>query len=454
MRNLFAGLICVSLLLAGCGGGGSDAVTGSTTGSSGSGGSTSGGGTTSGTAYNVVNAVVDQGPTGLINSGSVAANIMYVNVTLCVPGSTTNCQTIDHVQVDTGSQGLRILSSVLNSSLLSALQPITVNGGALAECLQFVDGYSWGTVVRADMHIGGSDSATTGEAAPDLPVQIIGTSTYSVPADCNTAGGNTPENTVAEFGANGIIGVGLFDYDCGTICAPNTGVTGIANGNYYYSCGTSGCTGTLVAETSQVINPVFGLAANSSGVTDNNGVIIELPAVGDSGAATVTGTLVFGIGTQTNNALPSTATVMTTDPYYGFVSVNFNSTNFPDSYLDSGSNALYFNDSSIPTCGQSTIARGFFCPASEESFSASVTGVNGQTAAAPFSIAPATTLFSNSTYAAFDNLGAPASTSSASPSQTSAQTFAFGLPFFYGRNVYTAMENTDAGGTSGPYFAY
>jgi Protein of unknown function (DUF3443) len=451
LRNLFAGLICVSLLLTGCGGGG-DAVIGSSTGSSGSGGSTSGGGT-SGTAYNVVNAVVDQGPTGLTNSNQVAVNIMYVNVTLCVPGSTTNCQTIDHVQVDTGSQGLRILSSVLNSSLLNALQPVTSNGAPVAECIEFVDGYSWGPVVSADMHIGGSDSATSGEAAPNLPVQIIGTSTYPVPADCASAGG-TAENTVAQFGANGIIGVGLFDYDCGTLCAPTTGTTGISNGNFYYTCTTAGCTSALVAETSQVINPVFGLAANSSGVTDNNGVIIELPAVGDSGAATVTGSLVFGIGTQTNNALASTATVLTTDPYYGFVSVNFNSANFPDSYLDSGSNAIYFNDSSIPTCGSSTIAPGFYCPASEESFSASITGVNGQTAAAPFSIAPATTLFANSTYAAFDNLGAPASTASTTTSQTSAQTFGVGLPFFYGRNVYAAMENTDAGGTSGPYFAY
>jgi len=32
--------------------------------------------------------------------------------------------------------------------------------------------------------------------------------------------------------------------------------------------------------------------------------------------------------------------------------------------------------------------------------------------------------------------------------------FDLGLPFFYGRNVYTAIENLSAGGVAGPYFAY
>jgi hypothetical protein len=139
-----------SLLLAGCGGGGGNTIATTSSGSSGSGStSTSGSGSSSTTAYNVVNATVDQGPTGLAAANEAAVNIMYVNVTICVPGSTTNCQTIDHVQVDTGSQGLRILASVVNSSLLSALSPVTVNGGALAECTQFVDGYSWGPIVTA-----------------------------------------------------------------------------------------------------------------------------------------------------------------------------------------------------------------------------------------------------------------------------------------------------------------
>jgi hypothetical protein len=441
-----------SLFLAGCGGGGgsgSTITTGSGSGSSGSSGSGSSGSGSSGTtAYNVVNASVDQFSSGLSASNEAAVNIMYVNVTICAPGSTTNCQTIDHVQVDTGSQGLRILASAItNSALLSALSPVTVNGGALAECTQFVDGFSWGPIVTADMHIGGADTATTGETALNLPVQVIGEGTYAVPASCSNGSVNTTnEDTVAAFGANGIIGVGLFDEDCGTLCAPNTGVTGVSNGNNYFSCTSSGCTSTLVPVTSQMINPVYGLAANN-GVTDNNGVVIDLPAIPAAGQATVGGTLIFGIGTQSNNALPTTAAILTTDSYYGYVSVNFIGTNFPSSYLDSGSNAYYLNDSSLVMCGQSSGANGFFC-STANNLQATITGNNGAQSTPTFSIANAQTLFTNSsTYAAFDDLGGPAGTDGT-------QVFAFGLPFFYGHPVYSAMENMNAGGTNGPYFAF
>jgi Protein of unknown function (DUF3443) len=467
LRNLFALLICVSLLLAGCGGGGGGTVTtssggsgsgGSGSGGSGSGGSGSGGSGGSTTAYNVVNAIVDQGPAALAaaNPPEAAVNIMFVNVTICAPGSTTNCQTIDHVQVDTGSQGLRILSSAItDSTLLSALKPVTLSGGGqLAECTQFVDGFSWGAIVTVDMHIGGSDTATTGESAPGIPMQIIGTTTYPVATDCSTNAVNTnPENTVAQFGANGIIGVGLFDEDCGSPCAPGTGTAGVENGDDYFSCTSSSCAEVLVPAASQVINPVTALTA-VSGVTDNNGVVIELPPVGATGAATVTGTLIFGIGTQSNNALPSSATVLTTDSYYGYVTTS-NITGLgqqtdSESYLDSGSNALYFNDNNIPQCSMSSIASGFFCPSpSPTDLTATITGQNGQQTVVDFSVANATTLFTNeNSFAAFSNLAAPTGTS-----QQDGVTFGWGLPIFFGNNVYTAMENEDAGGTSGPYFA-
>jgi hypothetical protein len=447
LRNLFVSLAFASLLLAGCGGGGGSGSTVTTSSGSGSSGSGSSGSGSSSTAYNVVNASVDQFTSGLSASNEVAVNIMYVNVTICAPGSTTNCQTIDHVQVDTGSQGLRILASAItNSALLSALSPVTVNGGALAECTQFVDGYSWGPIVTADMHIGGSDTATTGETATNLPVQLIGQNSYSVPAACSSGSVNTTsEDTVADFGANGIIGVGLFEEDCGSVCV---GSANTDNG-YYFSCtSSSSCAETAVPLANQMINPVFGLAATSSGVTDNNGVVIQLQSVGATGAATVTGSLIFGIGTQSNNALPSTATILTTDSYSGYVSVNFIGTNFPQSYLDSGSNAFYFNDSSITACGSSSVAPGFFCPNSTVSLSATITGVNGAQSSPTFSVANAINLFTNyPSNAAFNNLAGAAGTDGS-------ESFAFGLPFFYGKTVYTAMENTNAGGTDGPYFAF
>ncbi|MGC1458482.1 MAG: DUF3443 family protein [Steroidobacteraceae bacterium] len=445
MRSPFASLICLALVLAGCGGGGGTVATGS----GGGGGGGGGGGVP--TAYNVVNAIVDQGPAALINSGTAAVNIMYVKVTICVPGSTSNCQTIDHVQVDTGSQGLRILRSALNSTLANALPPVAINNGSLAECLEFVDGYSWGPVVTADMYIGGSDTVTTGESAPGIPLQIIGTTTYPVPLDCSSnAVNSTPENTVAEFGANGIIGLGLFDEDCGTVCESGTGFLGVENMNGYFSCTNAGCQETYVPVAMQMINPVHALAT-VSGINDDNGVIINLPAVAAAGEATVTGTLIFGISTQSNNTLSASATVLTTTSYTGFVTTDVSSLGQLDtvSYLDSGSNAYFFNDGNISECTSSSNAPGFFCPASTVELSATITGVNQQVAAVNFSVANANTLFtSRNTYAAFGNLAGVAG------SQQGSGVFGWGLPFFYGRPVYSAMENTDAGGTMGPYFAF
>jgi hypothetical protein len=34
------------------------------------------------------------------------------------------------------------------------------------------------------------------------------------------------------------------------------------------------------------------------------------------------------------------------------------------------------------------------------------------------------------------------------------RSFDFGLPFFYGRSVFTAIQGRSAGGFTGPYFAY
>ncbi|MGA9992093.1 MAG: DUF3443 family protein, partial [Thiobacillaceae bacterium] len=72
-------------------------------------GSVSSGGT------NQIPVVVDAGPPGVH-----AINGPYVSVTLCAPG-TTNCQTIDHLLVDTGASGARVLASVLQPALLAAL---------------------------------------------------------------------------------------------------------------------------------------------------------------------------------------------------------------------------------------------------------------------------------------------------------------------------------------------
>jgi hypothetical protein len=72
-----------------------------------------GGGSTSGNNHLSTSSGQNVQPIA-VNSGPLNnyANGVFTSVTVCVPGS-GSCQTINDVLVDTGSSGLRILSSVL-----------------------------------------------------------------------------------------------------------------------------------------------------------------------------------------------------------------------------------------------------------------------------------------------------------------------------------------------------
>jgi len=384
----------VILLLAACGGGGSSDL------------STGGGGTNPPpSGSNVATLTIDAGP----SQNSV--NTAFVSVTVCSPGSTTNCQTIDHIEVDTGSYGLRLISAALPSAF--ALPPETdASGDTIVECTVFADGVSWGPVNTADVTIGG-------ETASSVPIQIIGSSDFStVPSSCSDRG--MTEDTVSTFGANGILGVGAFVQDDG----------------FYYTCPSGVCSQIEPSLAQEVANPVALFA------TDNNGVIVELPSVSATGSASVTGALVFGIGTESNNSLGTATTIYTLDPETGNLSITFNGTIYSSSFLDSGSNANYFVDSSIPVC-----ASGFFCPSSTMALTATVTGINNASNSVGFNVANADDLFSaNTTGIAFNNLAAP--------EQPDNDAFDFGLPFFLGTYVYTAIAGQSTPGGTGPYVAF
>ena len=378
---------------------------------------------------NVATLTVDSGPAGTVNEA-------FVSVTICQPGSTSNCQTITGIQVDTGSSGLRIISSVLNASLLAALPQQTVGGTTtpVVECAQFADGYTWGPVVSADVTI-------ASEKASGIPIQVIGSPSFTqVPAACSSPVPNA-ENTVATLFANGLIGVGVFLQDCGSFCATNV-VAGT-----YYQCPTNGgaCASIVEPVNLQVANPVGAFAA------DNNGVIVELPSVPANGAATATGALVFGIGTASNNSLGS-ATPLATDPNTGTITVSFNGSTLSQSFLDSGSDAYIFTDSSLSACAANSVGSGFYCETTPANLSATIKTVAGMQLAANFTVGDATSMFQIMPLpTALPQLGAPLTAPAGSPLPP---TFDFGLPFFYGRNVYTAIETRTAGGVTGPYFAY
>ena len=369
----------------------------------------------SGPINNVQPIVANSGPANEYFDGA------FTSVTICAPGSATNCQTIDGVLVDTGSSGLRLLSSVVTVALPQQTDP---GGNPIAECNQFLDGYTWGPVQTADIKI-------AGEQASSVPIQVIGGSaTPTVPASC-IGTGLVSEDTLDDLGANGILGVGLFRQDCGSACT----FVGASNPGLYYSCPASGCVTIAEALTRQVQNPVWLFPQ------DNNGVLVDLPLVAAPGLASVNGSLIFGIGTQSNNAL-GTAKVLTVD-FNGEISTVFNGHSYSASFVDSGSNGLYFLDASttgLPLCADTPL---FYCPATPVDLSATNVGLNGVSTPVAFVIANADPLLSNQQISVFSGIAGP------NPGG-----FDWGLPFFFGRPVFTAIEGQSTPGGAGPYFAY
>jgi len=360
---------------------------------------------------NILPVTVDAGPTG------DAGNTPFTTVTVCVPG-TSQCQTIDGILVDTGSSGLRLFSSVLTVPLPRVRAP----GVTLGECAQFADGFIWGPLATADLMI-------AGEKANALPVQIGGDATFAaVPGGCANAG-LVSENTVAEFGANGVLGVGPFREDCGPACAFEAVTPPV-----YYTCDAAGaCQPTILPVAQQVANPLTRFAS------DNNGVVLDLPALTPAGAPSVTGSLIFGIGTRANNALGGASVFALDDA--GNLSTVFHGVAYT-SIVDSGSNAFFFLDTAttgLPTCSD---ADGFYCPTSTAALTASLVGATGTTRDVSFEVANADSLFTLNA-AALDDIAGP-----------DAAFFDWGLPFFFGRRVFTAMEGQTTPSGVGPYIAY
>ena len=367
---------------------------------------------------------VDGGPT--VNGVSVGyPNGAYATVTVCTP-NTVMCQTVDHVLVDTGSVGLRVLSSALGKVALPGQN--ASDGNPLAECFVRPDGYAWGPVSLAQVQV-------AGEIATSVPVQVIAPSGFSaVPVSCTTQTTGGALSTVSTLKANGILGIGLWAQDCGNACA-----TGTPPPNTYYSCPSSGCGAIQVATSQQVTNPVT-LFPN-----DNNGSLIQFPPVFSGGSPNAQGSLIFGIGTQPNNGLLNATVygVNASGPNPGSFVSTYNGAAYPGS-ISSGANANYFLSSAItgyPGC----TAPGYYCPSADQTASVTNTGTNGTSGAVSLTVSNADTLLSSGN-TAFSNLAGPGNGRTGG--------FLFGMPFIYGRTVYTAINGASTPGGTGPYFAY
>jgi hypothetical protein len=93
----------------------------------------------------------------------------------------------------------------------------------------------------------------------------------------------------------------------------------------------------------------------------------------------------------------------------------------------------------------------FYCPSTTKSLSATIFGGNNASTLVNFSIGNPGRI--GASIAALGTLGAemPGFPSSGT---TSIPDFLWGLPFFYGRTVFTAIEKQDTPGGQGPYVAF
>ena len=453
MKRLFL-LLALALTLVGCGGGGaangnSDTVinpgnlnagagnnvatgTGTETGSNDNPDSnTSAKNAAQTAATNVAELLVDSGPDGN------GVNRLYTSVTICKPGSTTLCTTIDHVLVDTGSVGLRLLASEVPADLqLSAAKNTSAN--VLLGCANFLDGsFAWGPLTIADVKLGGLTAANT-------TVQLVGHSEYDrFQSQCSSWG--DPIITAKDLGAKGILGVGLSKQDCGSACEVQ-GRRNARNGKYF-SCINSICTsvtGTSLAIDKQLQQVVARFP------TDNNGFAIQMDGVSNAGAATATGKMIFGLGTRTNNQFPTLQVLATTTQGYLYGTLSGDSAlaggNFSSTFLDTGSNGIFF-DSYIPNCTYPNDS-GFYCPFTDIALNVTLGGAGTVRARASFTLSNAAALFQKGN-SALPTLGG---------SLSAQGLLDLGLPFFYGKTVVIGIDGLSTTGVgtgtaTGPFYA-
>jgi hypothetical protein len=211
---------------------------------------------------------------------NAAPNVPFATLTICARPDQTDCQAVDKIVLDTGSQGLR----VFRQALPVVLTPVFSGQAQVAECYFYGSGYAWGQVAIASVVLGK-------EPPVMVPVELIDASfgTPHRPAPCDGMVWQSPSDPHAQV--NGVLGIDLERGEFGD----------------YFACLNGDCTPFQPPNSQKVVNPVRALPR------DNNGVIISLPSVSYNGQATVSGQLLLGIGTRkSNNPASFSATNVTT----------------------------------------------------------------------------------------------------------------------------------------------
>lgn len=351
------------------------------------------------------------------NSTGVCSNLNSPCVSLNVCDSNgNNCSTINNILVDTGSYGLRVFGNLLSNQTKNALNPILVNNNPVGECVSYGDGsQNWGGINLGIVKF--TDSIQTSS----IPIQIIDSSFMTAPSNCwnRTTSANN-------FGYNGVLGVGLYQYDGGS----------------YYSCSQNGCTSILnYKQTNEVMNPIYALP------NSNNGLTLSFNNISSSGTNSLTGTLLFGVGTNESNTMNPSNVYSANLSSLGIpmFSSLYNNNNY-FSFLDSGTNTLGIVNSGITLCNNPY--SDFLCPTSNMNLTIQNENSSGQLISTNINIANMNNLI-NSGNSVFNNIG-----SELPNSFNGVQVIDYGLPFFIGKNVQLIYDGKTSNIGNGPAWAW
>jgi hypothetical protein len=174
--------------------------------------------------------------------------------------------------------------------------------------------------------------------------------------------------------------------------------------------------------------------------------LINLPnLVNANGDAQIQGELIFGLSTQSDNMLPAIGlTVLGADANGDFSAAYNGSSTMLPALIDSGTDSYAFNDPTIAVCASGAFV-GYYCPAVAPLSLFAVntgSGANNGSSTVNFAIADPNSFVPGA--AAFTELGGGGGSTS----------FTWGMPFFYGRQVYIGFDQRSAATYAGPFYAY
>ncbi|MGZ3691978.1 MAG: DUF3443 family protein [Pseudobdellovibrio sp.] len=333
-------------------------------------------------------------------------NVPFTSVKICESG-TQKCKTVDKLKVDTGSVGLRIYKQALDGLNLQTRHDGT---GDISVCQKMGGGTRyWGPVATADVRLGD-------QTAKSVNFQIVDKDFHPNTSYCDTY--------FREDGRNGIIGLGL---------AVNS------NGKTYFSCKKDKCEKIEAKSEFETKNPILNLPE------DNNGYVVSTPEVPQDGLKNLTGKIIFGINTKSDNSVKLSNVCKARSD--GFFKLKYGEKSYW-TLFDTGTNAynLPAETNKAPFCKNSKV---YLCPPSPVKYDVELQdGEKAKCASLSVSVVA--------------NVNGPESTKKSWVVQGLSEvwgkgvshSFILGIPFFFGKDIYFVLGGKSSSVGEGPLVAF